>query len=74
MTATQLSAVDTAALLGSARKAEEDKDKGKSGPPKSTVKVKVYYLPDTAEVPTFNPKKPVDAKIEQHMASGYGEY
>ena len=73
MAAAQMSAVDTAALLGSTR-IEEAKGKGQSGPPRSTVKVKVYYLPDTAEVHTFNPKKPVDVKIEQHMESGYGEY
>ena len=73
MAAAQISAVDTAALLGSTR-IEEAKDKEQSGPPRPTVKVKVYYLPDTAEVPTFNPKKPVDVKIEQHIASGYGEY
>ena len=68
----KLSAVDTARLLGTNSK--EKRDSRKRGPSKTTVKVKFYLLPDVSEIPTFNPKKELDAKVSEHMSHGYGKF
>ena len=69
--AAKLTAVDTAALLGTRN--DKGKQKCNKGPVKSTVKAKFYHLPDVAEIPTFNPKKELDPRVREHMSHGYGK-
>ena len=72
MEAAKVTAIDTAALLGT--RIEKKKLKGgRKGPPKTTVKAKFYHLPDVAKIPTFNPKKEVDPRVREHMSHGYGK-
>ena len=60
-------ASSSAALLGAA-----PPPKKRRGPPKSTCKVYMYYLPDMASLPKFTASPPDDL-IHEHSTNGYGK-
>ena len=47
-------------------------EKKRRGPPRSTVKVNLYYLPDVALLPKFTATPP-DPLIHEHSTNGYGK-
>ena len=66
-------AASTVALLGAQRiRTARRPNKRAPGPAKSTLKVKVYYLPDASRLPKFT-GNPIDNLIIRHTTSGYGK-
>ena len=65
-------AASTVALLGAQRIRTARANKRSPGPAKSTLKVKVYYLPDASPLPKFT-GNPIDNLIIRHTTSGYGK-
>ena len=66
------SATTAAFLAGTQRESSSAISRRRSGPAKSTVKVKFYYLPEASVLPKFS-SRPIDPLIDQHMNLRYGK-
>ena len=67
--------VDLLRSFGASLPCKSKQTKLKHGPPVTSVKIKLYNLPEGSKLPRFNncPKTGIDPLLIKHMNVGYGK-